>query len=152
MSDREKLVCKVCGLSYWWPGQAWKHENCKTVHEIRTKSEENLKRVLGEKMGRAVDRALEIAAPQAGQEPKTAPSDEGHAAGPAVAASIDPPQVKTATPPLVEPAGAVVNPEFQTPHSVTTDLMQHSTKPKFNRSEVMKQRWAARKAQGKTVL
>src|SRR3990167_1882516 len=39
---------------------------------------------------------------------------------------------------LHEISTSVINEEFATPHSVTKDLMQHSTKPKFNRSEWMK--------------
>jgi hypothetical protein len=98
MSDREKLVCKVCGLSYFWPGQAWKHANCK----------------------------------------------------------IDPPQVLTTAlpPPSVEPAGAGIPAESTQPPEVGSPTSGNPASPvaKFNRSEVMKQRWAARKAKGKTVL
>ena len=102
MSEREKLVCKVCGLSYWWPGQAWKHESCKKTE-------------------------------------------------------IDPPQALTTAlppPPSVEPAGAGIPAESTQPPEVGSPTSGNPASPvaKFNRSEVMKQRWAKRKSEGKTVL
>ena len=89
MSDRERLKCPGCGLEYWWPGGAWKHDRCD----------------------------------KGGDEPKVVKQAE-------------------ADPQVAEPARTAGTSPPETPAAA----------PKFDRKAVMKARWAARKAQGKTGL
>ena len=110
MSDRERLICPACQLEYWWPGQAWKHEQCKAFP------------------------------PQVEPVPLPAPEPDLGPAG-AVAQSGEHLVVNRAAV-EVEPASPAKWPTYNEVHA----------KPKFDRSAVMKARWAERKAKGETVL